>query len=113
MRSASIGRPADLGKADGYRRDACSTRRRKDTGGSLLRKDAWQRVPTIRLRSRGGFAPPLYVFAKRTHRFGGRNSMDHAHCKILMSFAEGFCRWVRFGKRTHRRGVLRGEKGGI
>jgi hypothetical protein len=54
--------------------------------------------------------PPLYVFAKRTHRFGGRNSLDHAHCKILMSFAEGFCRWVRFGKRTHRRGVLRGER---
>jgi hypothetical protein len=27
-----------------------------------------------------------------------------------MSFAEEICRWVRFGKRTHREGVLRGEK---
>src|SRR5205823_6601746 len=27
----------------------------------------------------------------------------------LMPFAEGVCRWVRFGKRTHRRGVLRGD----
>jgi hypothetical protein len=58
-----IGRPADLGKADGYRRGACSTRRRKDTGGSLLREDARQRVHTIRLRSRGGFDPP-YTFLR-------------------------------------------------
>ena len=32
--------------------------------------------------------------------------MYHSHGKLLMPFAEGVCRWVRFGKRTHRRGVF-------
>ena len=35
--------------------------------------------------------------------------MYHAHDKLLMPFAEPVCRWVRFGKRTHREGVLGGE----
>ena len=66
------------GAARKYRRDACSTRRRKDTGGTpaplgLLPKtgagtDARQRVPTKAFpKAKGG---PIYVSAKRTHRFG-------------------------------------------
>ena len=34
--------------------------------------------------------------------------MEHPYVKILMLFAEEICRWVRFPKRTHREGVLRG-----
>ena len=34
--------------------------------------------------------------------------MYHQHFQVLMSFAEPVCRWVRFGKRTHRRGVFGG-----
>jgi hypothetical protein len=49
----------------------------------------------------------LYVSAKRTHRFGGRNFVEHSFDQGLMAVEDGFWRWVRFGKRTHRRGVLR------
>src|ERR1017187_1446277 len=57
----------------------------------------------------GGTAHQTCHSAKRTHRFGGRDSMYHAHGKLVMPFAEGFCRWVRFGKRTHREGVFGGS----
>ncbi len=57
--------------------------------------------------SRGRRRRKTCVSAKRTHRFGGRIIVEHPYHKILMPFAVGFCRWVRFGKRTHRRGVLR------
>ena len=48
------------------------------------------------------------VFTKRTHRFWRRFFVYHTNFKILMSFAEEICRWVRFGKRTHREGVFGG-----
>jgi hypothetical protein len=56
-----------------------------------------------------GQRPPLYVSAKRTHRFFERFFAYHQHCQELMSFAESVCRWVRFGKRTHREGVFEGS----
>ena len=51
---------------------------------------------------------PLYVSAKRTHRFWRKNLVEHPYVTILMTFAEEIFRWVRFPKRTHREGVLRG-----
>src|SRR5882724_9179919 len=49
--------------------------------------------------------------AKRTHRFWRRNFVELTYVKILMTFAEEICRWVRFGKRTHRDGVLGANQG--
>jgi hypothetical protein len=54
----------------------------------------------------GNCRPPLYVSAKRTHRFF-REKMLYPFC--LQRFVRetmGIFRWVRFGKRTHREGVL-------
>jgi len=48
---------------------------------------------------------PVYVSAKRTHRFGGGNVMESLYYQRLMWFAERFCRWVRFGKRTQIEGL--------
>jgi hypothetical protein len=67
-------------------------------------KDAQQRVPTKALTE--GEGEPLYVSAKRTHRFGRLVSVYLTYLKILISFAGPVCSWVRFGKRTHRGGVL-------
>src|SRR6267154_2390135 len=55
----------------------------------------------------GGFGP-IYVSAKRTHRFSVRIFMQlslywHIAEKIHAKF-----RWVRFGKRTHRERLLVG-----
>src|SRR5258706_14527754 len=55
---------------------------------------------------RGGAAKTC-VFAKRTHRFLRWFSAYPTYLKILMSFADSVCRWVRFGKRTHREGVFK------
>src|ERR1035437_5442179 len=49
---------------------------------------------------------PIYVSAKRTHRFAMAFSIHHLYLQTLTSFAEGFCRWVRFGKRTQNRGCF-------
>ena len=57
---------------------------------------------------KGGVSVKTCVFPKRTHRFCGRFLVYHQHFQLLMSFAELVCRWVRFGKRTHRRGYLVG-----
>jgi len=72
------------------------------------RRNRAHRARLQRYHGEDGFSKTC-VSAKRTHRFGGQNSMYHSHGKLLMPFAEGVCRWVRFGKRTHRRGVLRGD----
>jgi hypothetical protein len=40
------------------------------------------------------------VSAKRTHRFGGHCFVYRSFIKVLISFADPVCRWVRFGKRT-------------
>src|SRR6266404_5824359 len=66
--------------------------------------DARQRVPTKALTE--GKKDPIYVSTKRTHRFGGGNFMEYPCYQRLMWFAGAVCRWVRFGKRTHRGGVL-------
>src|ERR1017187_4497375 len=68
----------------------------------------------IRLRQRlGGLVPvrsskEMCHSTKRTHRFGGRSFAYQPTFQVLMLFAEPVCRWVRFGKRTHRRGVFGG-----
>ena len=54
---------------------------------------------------------PLYVSAKRTHRF-----LTDFLVEVVMStlVARETCkrnRWVRFRKRTHREGVLKGVEG--
>src|ERR1039458_9445958 len=51
-------------------------------------------------------------FPKRTHRFWRGNSLYHACGKILLGLQGDVCRWVRFGKRTHREGVLALWRGG-
>src|ERR1039457_1041308 len=68
--------------------------------------------PTSRGRCGGRDPGPIYDSAKRAHRFGGRNFMYHGYGKLLMLFVEGFCRRVRFGKRTRLEGYLRGIKVG-
>ncbi len=98
---------------EGYRRDTCSTRRREATGESLLRKDASSFAEATADRSkarlpapRRGREGPIYVSAKRTHRFGAPLFLYHICCQLFMSFAVTFCRWVRFGKRTQFWGVF-------
>ena len=104
-----------------YRRDAYSTRCREDTGGTpapLRRQHVFGAFAahdsgvcaSLRLRRTrlsAGKRGPIYVSAKRTHRFGGRFFVYHPYVKIFISFAGPVCRWVRFGKRTHRGGVSR------
>jgi hypothetical protein len=91
---------APLLQGEGLRKGAARTR----SSASLPRPLA-QAVEGVL----GGQRPPLYVSAKRTHRFFERFFAYHQHCQELMSFAESVCRWVRFGKRTHREGVFEGS----
>jgi hypothetical protein len=104
----------------GYKSGRLRAERRQSavaTGGRTAEgrgTDAQQRVPTKAPRpscgGRFGARPsPLYVSAKRTHRFSGRFFAYHQYYQLLMSFAEPVCRWVRFGKRTHREGVFEGS----
>jgi hypothetical protein len=52
----------------------------------------------------------LYISAKRTHRFLPGFFMQLArHEWVAMECYRGF-RWVRFGKRTHRRGLFGGSR---
>src|ERR1022692_3487511 len=80
-------------------------------GGCAIRLRQGFRRRALRFGGHGGgeTAHQTYHSTKRTHRFGGRHLMYHAHGKLLIPFAEGFCRWVRFGKRTHREGVFGGS----
>ena len=48
------------------------------------------------------------LFTKRTHRFFGIFSMQMALNTLVAAAISERNRWVRFGKRTHREGVLRG-----
>src|ERR1035438_3582102 len=93
---------------------------RRTTGASLLREDATKAklpAPLWRTRRRPSYQPSIKLLrdtrvhqtchsAKRTHRFAIAFLLYHFYLQKLMPFAGEICRWVRFGKRTHRRGVF-------
>jgi len=54
--------------------------------------------------------PPLYLSAKRTHRFSEEFVLEVVMNKSVKREMDEGNRWVRFGKRTHRRGFLRGSE---
>src|SRR6266404_2726308 len=58
-------------------------------------------------RVEGQSGEPIYVSAKRTHRFFHGKLVYSIGRQRVVRETRGFFRWVRFGKRTHRRGVLR------
>ncbi len=49
---------------------------------------------------------PIYVFAKRTHRFLADFLVEATVNTLVATKISERNRWVRFGKRTHREGVL-------
>jgi hypothetical protein len=101
-------------------RRRCTPAGQEDTGGSLLREDATKaRLPAplsaVRLRqsygATGRAAKETCHSTKRTHRFLTDFSME---VTMNTCVAKETCernRWVRFRKRTHREGVLRGARG--
>jgi hypothetical protein len=66
--------------------------------GEIARRRTRRSRPTKALR------PPLYVSAKRTHRFLAAFVMEVPVNTLVMAEGCERNRWVRFGKRTHRRG---------
>src|SRR5882724_10919615 len=60
-------------------------------------------------RVEGQSREPIYVSAKRTHRFFHGKSVYSIGLQRVVRETRGFFRWVRFPKRTHRRGVLRAD----
>src|ERR1017187_7948198 len=102
------GRWAKGTHVEGYRRNARSTRRREDTGGTPAP------LTEVRLRQSydaGRGAKEMCHSTKRTHRL-----LTDFLMEVTMNswVARETCernRWVRFRKRTHREGVLRGVRG--
>jgi hypothetical protein len=76
-----------------------SIRRRSSSYGGHDGATGWRNfVPS------GARRPPIYVFTKRTHRFFPDFFMEMALNKRLTAEISERNRWVRFGKRTHRKG---------
>jgi len=62
----------------------------------------------LRVAPTGRKRGPIYVFTKRTHRFFAGFLTHPTRVQLVRNFGESVFRWVRFPKRTHREGVLRG-----
>src|ERR1017187_6737224 len=76
------------------------TSQRAQNGANLLLED------TSRARQRG----PIYVFAKRTHRFLFVFWMEVVMNTLVAQETRDGNRWVRFGKRTHREASFGGVR---
>src|ERR1017187_1423542 len=64
--------------------------------------------PTSRGRYEGQARGPIYVSAKRTHRFLQKFMMQQSIHEMVIDKIHRGNRWVRFGKRTQFRGCLEG-----
>src|ERR1039457_2572565 len=79
----------------------------RNKGGSLLRENATKAKLPTRLRKRRP-AHQICHSTKRTHRFLINLSMEVSMVRLVRQEIHEGNRWVRFRKRTHRRGVLVG-----
>jgi hypothetical protein len=91
--------PSHIGRSKGHGRDARAT-----TIGSAVTKAS---AVALRAMAQRGGGAPIYVSAKRTHRFAaGFFTQPTMHMRVAEKM-DGNFRWVRFGKRTHREGVMK------
>src|ERR1035438_3413855 len=79
----------------------------RNKGGSLLRENATRAKLPMPLRKRR-LAHQTCHSTKRTHRFLKNFLMEVPMVRLVRKEIREGNRWVRFGKRTHRRGVLVG-----
>jgi hypothetical protein len=91
-----------LRRVPNNRRDACSTRRRKDTGGT----PAPLRGESAFAKASARHTGPIYVSAKRTHFIFEHFLMYQIYLQELMQFAEGFANGFVLEKRTDLEGCF-------